>query len=140
MRKNATHLTEEQMWSVVKYCIEHKGITQDENGDFLKFRVSQKNLVEEISRELFIITPHSLTKSIQWHKAICDLFGNKPIAPPPQESVQEDMLKIEVAKLKNEINNLTEMLNRANNIANNQGRTILEFKNRLDQIKKLVIV
>lgn len=138
MRANSIHLSESQMWDVAKYLIEHKGVVQDEHGDFLKFRVSKKTLGEEVSKEFnLIIGAYQVEKCIKFHDIICKLVGQKPIVPPPQESVQEDILKTENKKLKEEIRLLIFENKKVIDAGNVLLTTANNYKERLNQIRKL---
>lgn len=135
VRANAVYLNEEQMWDMVKYIIENRGVVQDENKDFLKFRVAKKTLADELSKIYSLkIGAHQVEKMVNWHAKICNLFGNKPIAPPPQESVEEDRLKIENAKLKSDINILQEQLHKYANTELSQRELLGIYKIKLTKI------
>lgn len=141
MRANAIHLDESQMWDIVKYVVEHKGVVQDGAGDFLQFRVSKKLLAEEVSKNLGIkINSYQIEKSVLWHAKICNLFGNKMISPPAQESVEEDRLKIENMKLQRE-NEHMNLINEQNRVLINQlNLTLNNYRDVFNQINRLASV
>lgn len=98
MRANAIHLSSAQRWQVAKFCIENRGVVQDQGGKFTIWRVSISTLVKEWNEEhadYFMVTTHALKQSVEFYNEICELTNNLPEVP----KVEND----EVLKLQEEI-------------------------------------
>ena len=142
MRKNAIHLNEAQMWQIAQYCIEHKGVVQGEDGKWNKFRVSRKLLAEEVSKNLFKsetfkLNDYQVGKSVNFFNTVCEITEKYVVSPPAQESVECDILKVEITKLKVEV----ERLHKENetNVAryNKIMKDIYNYKETFSEISKL---
>lgn len=130
-RKKALYLTIQQKYEVAKYCIEHKGVTQDQTGKFTVFRVIPSKLAIEVNDCLAIdgITGHHVSDSIYFYNVVAELTNNLPTIPLTS-SVQEDILTAEVQRLKMELATSQAELMKAAGIINN-------YKERFVQIRKL---
>lgn len=122
-------LTEQQKWEVATYCIENRGVVQEPNGKFTVYRVGQTQLAKEVSENLFKVNNSHIVSSMQFYNTVCELTANLPVVPQ-QESMQEEMLRIEIIKLKTQIDNL-------NSDAAYSQKIINDYKERFAQITKL---
>ena len=123
------HLTDAQKWAVAKYCIENRGIIQDKDGKFTIYRVGQSQLAKEVSDALFKINNNHIASSMSFYNIVCELTDNLPMIPA-HESVQEEILKIEIEKLRNDLKLSQDELMKAAILIKN-------YKDRIAQILML---
>ena len=132
------NLIDEQKWEIAKYCIQTRNVIIGPDGKFSNWRVTQTKSAEEVNtwNEAEImglpkVTAYSCKISLDFYNLVADLTNNLPVVPP-QESVQEDMLKIEIEKLNNELRISQEELRKAATV-------IKGYQDILTQIKKFAV-
>ena len=117
-RKEPVRLDMFEKWEVAKYMIEQKLVTVDDKGRLTRFRNFEKDIIEEIN-ELEVIPNKKLTggfhlkDSLDFYYVVCTLTNNLPKIPL-QDSVQEEMLKVELHKAMNERDELNRTLDAMN--------------------------
>lgn len=138
-KKKSIYLTNPQKWEIAKYCIENKCISQRDNKAFTYWRVHPKVAAEEINNwirdnqyDIPNVNEYHTKNSVDFYNEICLMTNNLPEIPK-QESVQEEMLKIEIQKLNGKIEKLQET-------AKDFAATMKVCKDRFDQIKKLATI
>lgn len=137
-KRKQTHLDEPQKWQIAKYCIESKVVTLGKDGKFSNWRVQQSKSAEEINQwnieesiGLPKLSSYHTKNSIDFYNLVADLTQNLPTVPPQQETVEADMLKAEIARLKSELSTAIEKITKAEMQVSN-------YKERFSQIRKLV--
>lgn len=147
MRANAIHLTYAQRWQVAKYCIEHKGVVQDQFGKFTIFRVGQSTLVREFNESGadFVVTLHTLKESVTFYNIVAELTNNLPEIPSKDEmdSDLEAEYKQAVAELQTSKGKLQKIIDDQNVVIANLMMTIQEIRRiaqnpgKTPEVKKL---
>lgn len=138
-KKKSIYLTNSQKWEIAKYCIENKCVRQNQGKLFNYWRVTPKIAAEEINNwvkqesiNIPIVNEYHIKSSIDFYNEICTLTNNLPEIPK-NESVQEEILKIEIQKLNDKILKLQEA-------QKDYAATITVCKKRFDEIKKLATI
>lgn len=102
MRKKAPsiRLRDDEKWFIATYCIEERLVGADPDGKFTRYRMYLKDIVEEINNSKLIertINEYHVKDSMGFWRNINELTKIVPKVPI-QESVQEEILKIELNK------------------------------------------
>lgn len=130
-----TYLTNDQMEAVAKYVInEGRGVELNILGEFVKFRVSRIDLANECQKHFgWDIGTHQIDKAIKWFLTESKRFKQpvELVALPAAPSVENNMDKIEINKLKAEIQKLE-------NICARQSKSLDEQRETLKQVWILV--
>lgn len=147
MRANAIHLTYAQRWQVAKYCIEHKGVTQGEDGKFTNFRVGQSTLVREFNESGadFVVSIHSIKESMNFYNIVAELTNNLPEIPKQDENNTEIIASYEkaITTIETEKNKLKKIIDDQNVVIANLMMTIQEIRKiaqnpgKTPEVKKL---
>ncbi len=119
-KKNpAVFLTDHDKWELAKYMIENKLVYLDKEGKFIKFRMFVKGIIEEVkSLDRFKdmnIRDHQLRVALGFYETVNSILGH-PISVPIQDSLQEDMLKIELSKVMTERDKLRKQVDNMNQL------------------------
>lgn len=107
-RKAKTYLSETDKWNIAKYCIEHKCVVLDKDGRFLRFRMAIRSICEELNPNWVGNSPlkeWAVKSSMEFYNTVLDLTGKMPDVPV-QDTVQDDILKAENAKLSKRVEDL----------------------------------
>lgn len=135
-KKRSIYLTNQQKWEIAKYCIENKCVRQNNGKLFNFWRVTPKVSAEEVNnwndREQIsfpTVNEYHIKSSVDFYNEVCLMTDNLPEVPK-HESVQEEILKIEITKLNQRIEKLQQA-------ALDFAATMKVCKDRFDQIKKL---
>lgn len=100
-------MSDKDKWELAKYLIENKMVALDKDGKFIKYRMFVKDIVEEVNtlevlgKDRPIKGDHQLRSCMEFYQNMNEFLGN-PIRVPVQETVQDDMLKAELAKVMTE--------------------------------------
>lgn len=93
-RKSPRYPTNEEYYTIYKYCIERKNATQ--NGVSVSFRVLPRIVAQEFNKERILnydITDHHVRKAVD---LVTDWQILLSMVPEPQETVLEDQLKAKI--------------------------------------------
>ena len=118
VRKEPVRLTMQEKWEVARYMIESKLVTVDTEGKFTRFRNFEKDILAEIN-EVELLPGKELSggfhlkDSLEFYHTCCTITNNLPKIPI-QDSVQEEMLKIELHKVMRERDELSKTLDNMN--------------------------
>ena len=107
-KRKQTYLSDIEKWLIATYCIEHKCVMVDRDGKFTRLRMFLTSIMEEINTEKVIdhkITEHHIKTSLEFFNSVVELTKCLPKVPP-QESLQEEILKIEVQRKTREADEL----------------------------------
>ena len=102
-KAHAIRLTLQQKYAIGEYCAQNGAVHTDDKGLFTRYRMTKQAIADEVSEKLFKINSYHLDDCLNifnWVNAKNDI---KIEIKPEQETVQIEMLKIEIEKLKNAV-------------------------------------
>lgn len=137
-------LTSQEKWTIAKYCIESKIVIQGKDGKFTHWRVKGKLAYDELNQwnkeenmGLPPVTDYRIKESVNFYNEIADLTNNLPAVPAVQETMEMDMLKVEISKLKAQVEQQAETIKGMQSYAVKCDTVIANYKERFSQIRKL---
>lgn len=143
-KRTKQSLTSQEKWTIAKYCIESKIVIQGKDGKFTHWRVKGKLAYDELNQwneqeqiGLPLITDYRIKESVNFYNEIADLTNNLPAVPAVQETMEMDILKVEIARLKTELELSTKESKQAHSTASRQSVENQNFRERFTQIRKL---
>lgn len=107
VRKKAVRLSDAEKWLLAIYCIENKCVNMSKEGKFANFRMFVTQVTREINEKMIVdgvITEAHIKDAMSFYNEILDLTGKMPTVPI-QDNVQDDILKAENAKLRDQLDN-----------------------------------
>lgn len=128
-RKEKVILTEDEKFAVATYCIENMCVTQDESGDFTKFRVKYVDIAAEVYAKGVItraINTHQVKQSVEFFTKMTKLLNAKPQLVV-RDDVQSDMLKAENAKLIQRIEELEAHIKKVEEAYKNNSQVLYAY-------------